>query len=59
MADMNQGELELELEDEFHEGEGKLEDEKEFGVIGNIVGRLPAQAFQTPVLAGSPLDHAL
>jgi hypothetical protein len=42
MADMHEGELELELEDEFHEGEleGEEEQEEEFGAIGNIVGSL-------------------
>src|SRR5215469_5467928 len=43
MADMHEGELELELEDEFHEGE--LEDEAGegegwLGAIGNIAGSL-------------------
>jgi hypothetical protein len=40
MADKNEGELELELEDEFHEGELEDEDEEEFGAIGNLVGSL-------------------
>ncbi len=40
MADMYEGELELELEDEFHESELEEEQEGEFGAIGNILGGL-------------------
>ena len=46
MADMHEGELELELEDEFHEGELESEDESSLegegwlGAIGNAVGSL-------------------
>lgn len=46
MADMHEGELELELEDEFHEGELESEDESSLegegwlGAIGNVVGNL-------------------
>jgi hypothetical protein len=44
MADMHEGELELELEDEFHEGESEdessLEGEGWLGAIGNVVGSL-------------------
>lgn len=44
MADMHEGELELELEDEFHEGEFEdeagLEGEGWLGAIGNVVGSL-------------------
>lgn len=44
MADMHEGELELELEDEFHEGEledeAGLEGEGWLGAIGNAVGSL-------------------
>lgn len=46
MADMHEGELELELEDEFHEGELETEDESSLegegwlGAIGNAVGSL-------------------
>jgi hypothetical protein len=44
MADMHEGELELELEDEFHEGEtedeSSLEGEGWLGAIGNAVGSL-------------------
>src|SRR5215472_14834190 len=46
MADMHEGELELELEDEFHEGELESEDESSLegegwlGAIGNVVGSL-------------------
>ena len=46
MADMHEGELEMELEDEFHEGELESEDESSLegegwlGAIGNVVGSL-------------------
>jgi hypothetical protein len=46
MADLHEGELELELEDEFHEGELESEDESSLegegwlGAIGNVVGSL-------------------
>ena len=46
MADMHEGELEMELEDEFHEGEleseeeSSLEGEGWLGAIGNVVGSL-------------------
>jgi len=46
MADMHEGELEMELEDEFHEGELETEDESSLegegwlGAIGNAVGSL-------------------
>src|SRR5437660_2781008 len=44
MADMHEGELEMELEDEFHEGESedesRLEGEGWLGAIGNVVGSL-------------------
>ena len=46
MADMHEGELEMELEDEFHEGEVEgeeesgLEGEGWLGAIGNVVGSL-------------------
>ncbi len=46
MADMREGELELELEDEFHEGELETEDESSLegegwlGAIGNIASSL-------------------
>jgi hypothetical protein len=44
MADMHEGELELELEDEFHEDEledeAGLEGEGWLGAIGNVVGSL-------------------
>jgi hypothetical protein len=46
MADMHEGELELELEDEYHEGElegeeeSGLEGEGWLGAIGNVVGSL-------------------
>ena len=46
MADMHEGELELELEDEFHEGELESEDETSLegegwlGAIGNIASSL-------------------
>src|SRR5260370_12776181 len=46
MADMHEGELELELEDEFHEGELESEDESSLegegwlGAIGNVVGSM-------------------
>jgi hypothetical protein len=46
MADMHEGELELELEDEFREGELEGEDESSLegegwlGAIGNVVGSL-------------------
>lgn len=46
MADLHEGELEMELEDEFHEGELETEDESSLegegwlGAIGNVVGSL-------------------
>ncbi len=46
MADLHEGELEMELEDEFHEGELESEDESSLegegwlGAIGNVVGSL-------------------
>ena len=44
MADMHEGELEMELEDEFHEGESEdessLEGEGWLGAIGNIASSL-------------------
>jgi hypothetical protein len=48
MADLHEGELEMELEDEFHEGESSFEGEDEsslegegwLGAIGNAVGSL-------------------
>lgn len=46
MADVHEGELEMELEDEFHEGELETEDESSLegegwlGAIGNVVGSL-------------------
>jgi hypothetical protein len=46
MADMHEGELEMELEEEFHEGElenegeSSLEGEGWLGAIGNVVGSL-------------------
>src|SRR5215471_16056083 len=44
MADLHEGELEMELEDEFHEGESEdessLEGEGWLGAIGNVVGSL-------------------
>src|SRR5215469_7697480 len=44
MADLHEGELEMELEDEFHEGELESEEELEsegwLGTIGNVVGSL-------------------
>lgn len=46
MADLHEGELEMELEDEFHEGELETEDESSLegegwlGSIGNVVGSL-------------------
>ncbi|WP_446745401.1 hypothetical protein [Silvibacterium acidisoli] len=46
MADLHEGELEMELEDEFHEGELESEDESSLegegwlGAIGNIAGSL-------------------
>lgn len=46
MADMHEGELEMELEEEFHEGELETEDESSLegegwlGAIGNVVGSL-------------------
>lgn len=46
MADLHEGELEMELEDEFHEGEleseseSSLEGEGWLGTIGNVVGSL-------------------
>jgi hypothetical protein len=41
MADMQEGELELELEDEFHEGEEEAgEGEGWLGALGNIAGSL-------------------
>jgi hypothetical protein len=46
MADMHEGEVEMELEDEFHEGELETEDESSLegegwlGAIGNVVGSL-------------------
>jgi len=46
MANLHEGELEMELEDEFHEGELETEDESSLegegwlGAIGNVVGSL-------------------
>ena len=44
MADLHEGELEMELEDEFHEGELESEEESEsegwLGTVGNVVGSL-------------------
>src|SRR6516162_7620489 len=46
MADLHEGELEMELEEEFHEGEleseeeSSLEGEGWLGAIGNVVGSL-------------------